>query len=405
MVRVKKTTWVTPTTYGSVFTSISETKELKRVFLDNEATDLLCSNQVQFILDKLRLKGIVIDDFMSIQQQFIHEKTQCHQLSDEKNWELFSLFPLQFSMQIINYCNARCDFCYANAQQAIKKKKMDLEFVRTQKDYAAEHGCKCGISGGEPLLHPQIYEILSYRQDEVFDTLITNLTAPFDLNKLIETNVDLIQVSVHGYDTNHDKIIRIPGAYRLIMDRIQRLISHIPMATNTVITPQNIKSIPDLIDDLHKIQNKYDQPFSYIRFVPVVPSGAGLNSYKEDNAFFDETERLLIDLEKTYTDMNFEIPLIHANPYEYKRINDRWLCPAGSTVAVVRLDGHLIPCNQFLDTAIASKEDLFHRSFQNIWMSDALFSHLRKGIQATKKRTCAECMYLIMKQRDQIIYD
>ena len=150
---------------------------------------------------------------------------------------------------------------------------MDKETIYTLKDYAALHGIKFGVSGGEPLLHPDIYDILSYKKNLVYDTLITNLTANFDYQKLIQTKVDLIQVSIHGYGKTHDNILGIKDAYKTVRKQIIELNNYITFGTNTVITPTNIDSMEKLIQDFNNIQKETNKKFSYIRFVPVIPSG------------------------------------------------------------------------------------------------------------------------------------
>jgi radical SAM protein with 4Fe4S-binding SPASM domain len=402
MVQLGSRIWLTPTTYGSVFTHISQNQHLRRVYLDNEATTYLCSSDFRRIIDQVIEKGIPVKDFFKFQDNFCNEKKACMQIAEENKWSLFSFTPLQFSVQTVNYCNARCDFCYANAPNAKETKSMSISLIHKLKDYAAEHGVKFGVSGGEPLLHPHIFDILSYRHNEVFDTLITNLTPDINLDKLIETKVDLIQISIHGYDTIHDQIINIKDAYKMIQKKMNYLLPHVHLATNTVITPKNIRSISQVVEDLHRMQTHHQKPLTYIRFVPVVPSGTGLHKYGIKENFFTDVEHLLRKLEEKHSDMSFEIPMIHANPYEYKQVQNRWICPAGSTVAVIRLDGHIVPCNQFLDTTLVSKETLSDSSFESIWRKDALFSKLRKGIASTTKRTCNECMYLIMKEQDRV---
>ena len=404
MVRLALNTWLIPTTYGAVFTHISHHHNLTRIYLDKEATDLLCTSEYQEVMEQVNKKNISINDFSQFQHQFCKEKKTCMKLANKQNWALFSLNPLQYSVQTVNYCNAHCDFCYANAPNTHKAQTMPLSLVYRLKDYAATFGVKFGVSGGEPLLHPHIFDILSYREHEVFDTLITNLTADIDLDKLIQTNVDLIQISLHGYDTIHDQSIKIMDAYKTIIERMNYLLPHVHLATNTVITESNIDSIPDLVNHLHSIQKDHHKPLTYIRFVPVVPSGTGVQTYEVKEPFFDDVEHLLRGLEKNYSDMTFEIPMIYANPYEYKQKDDRWICPAGSTVAVVRVDGRIVPCNQFIDTSFVSQQNLTESSFDHIWRNDPLFSTLRKGIVATSKRSCAECMYLIKKD-DESLFD
>jgi radical SAM protein with 4Fe4S-binding SPASM domain len=401
MVKINDNTWVSPTTYGLVFSNIDKKQQLRRVYLDNEASFSLNSNNSEDIINLIESKGINIAGLKHHIDKIEKEKRQCDELSKKNYWNLFSLYPLQYSVQTLNYCNAKCDFCYANVPNTKDRKILDLSTIYKLKDYAAVNGVKFGVSGGEPLLHPQIYEILKYRCDEVYDTLITNLTPKYDFEDLLKTKVDLIQVSIHGYKSIHDNTIGIKNAYNLIFTRMKSLLQNVNLATNTVITPSNIESINSMVEDLSNLQKKQERNLTYVRFVPVVPSGTGLEKYGIKESFLDSVRGLLISLQRKYKEINFEIPMLHSNPYEYFIKDNKWICPAGSTVAVIRIDGHVIPCNQFLDTSVCSLNTIFDKNFQEIWLNDPLFSDMRKGIASNHEMSCSECRYLLMRQYDK----
>jgi radical SAM protein with 4Fe4S-binding SPASM domain len=397
MVKINDDTWITPTTYGLVFSNIDKKQQLKRIYLDNEASFSLYNNNSEDVINLIESKGISTTGLKQRLDKIKEEKKQCDDLSKKNCWNLFSLYPLQYSIQTLNYCNASCDFCYANIPNTKDRKIMDLSIIKKLKDYAALNGVKFGVSGGEPLFHPQIYEILSYRCDEVFDTLITNLTPKFDYDTLIKTKVDLIQVSIHGYDNIHNNTIGIKNAYNLIFNRMKALLQNVNVATNTVITPLNIESIQSLVEDLSNLQQKQKRNLTYVRFVPVVPSGTGIEKYDVKESFINKVRDLLIKIQNEYKEINFEIPMLHSNPYEYFFKDKKWICPAGSTVAVIRIDGHIIPCNQFLDTSVCSINTIFDKNFKEIWLNDPLFSDMRKGITSNHEISCSECRYLLMR--------
>jgi radical SAM protein with 4Fe4S-binding SPASM domain len=395
--------WATPTSYGLVITRIDAQRNLHRVYLDNKAVSVIIDGGSEDLKKSLESRGINYIELRSRFNRIIKDTVECNRLIKKNNWLLFSLYPLQISVQTVNYCNAKCDFCYANVPSTSKRKAIEIDKIYDLKDYAALNGVKFGISGGEPLLHPLIYDILNYKNDKVFDTLITNLTSDFDTNHLIDTKVDLIQVSLHGYGKHHDTILGIKGAYDKIKNRIIELMSNVNMATNTVITPGNIHTIETMVKELNSIQENLGKKFSYVRFVPVLPSGTGYEKYSTNNTFMDDVKSLLIKLIGKYVNLEFEVPMLHSNPYEYFYDGNRWVCPAGSTVAVVRIDGRVIPCNQFLDTNVCSKMSIDQKSLHEIWLTDPLLSKMRRGIPGTPDKTsCTECRYLIMKEADQL---
>lgn len=395
--------WFTPTSYGLVITKIDSQRNLQRIYLDKEAASELINGESEKIYKSLASKGITHNELHSNLDTISRDLTECDKLVSRNNWRLFSLYPLQFSVQTVNYCNAKCDFCYANTPNTLERKTMELDRLYALKDYATLHGTKFGVSGGEPLLHPHIYDILNYRNDEVFDTLITNLTPNFDFNRLVQTEVDLVQVSIHGHGKIHDEILGVNSAYDKVRNRIIELMKDINIGTNTVITPKNIHTIETLVYDFDTIQKTVGKKFTYVRFVPVLPSGTGYDKYATNTDFVEDVKTLLTKLMKKYEDLEFEVPILHSNPYEYFYDGNRWVCPAGSTVAVVRIDGRVTPCNQFLDTAVCSTTSIDQKNFHKIWIEDPVLSKMRRGIPSDSGNvSCKECRYLIMKDKNQL---
>ena len=412
---VAATPTITPTSYGAVISQVGSDRRLLRVYLNKDAVIGLTGHKgdsYKSIMKVLAAKGINIDSLTTpidptLQHDFpLHDIDMCDQLVQKNGWLLFSLYPLQISIQTVNYCNAKCDFCYGAApsiESMADKSAIAPEKVYALKDYAAPRGVKIGLSGGEPTLHPKIYELLEYRNEEIFDTLITNLTPHLDLKRLIATGVDLIQVSMHGYGAFHDKTIGISGAYRKVKGRIFELIPELNMATNTVVTPDNMSTIEALVNDLNGIQEETGRTFSYVRFVPVLPSGTGYHRYTVKMEFMDTFKMLLTKLMGEYSDLEFEVPMLHPNPYEYFCEHGRCVCPAGATVCAVKVDGRVVPCNQFMATDVCTESGIDQKSFDDIWVNDPLLSKMRKGrpyepSEDTDKTTWSECAYLYMKE-------
>ncbi len=391
--------WLIPTTFGAVLNFIRDNQKLERIYLNNEAVHSLLDGDIS-TFNKLQEYGLPPIDLEKAKESLVSSKTVCTELAANNFWKLFSLHPLQMSIQVTSLCNAKCDFCYANCPSNPAPISLDFNAIMQVKNYAAENGVKLGISGGEPLLHPDIFKILEYREDEVHDTLITNLISDFDIERLASTHVDQVQASVHGPGEVHDSIVRVPNAYQRAMSNIARLLEDLNVATNTVITPWNIDDIPALVHDFSKLQENTGCRFTYCRFVAVLPSGAGLGHYSLAEEFTEDVKTLLLRLKNDFREINFEFPMLTPSPYEYFEKDGKYLCPAGSTVAVVRADGRVSPCNQFVDSSIFSERTIHDASFHDIWLSDPVLSNLRRG-RPFKTTSCTECAYLTLLHSEQ----
>ncbi|MBS3778575.1 MAG: SPASM domain-containing protein, partial [Candidatus Thermoplasmatota archaeon] len=125
--------------------------------------------------------------------------------------------------------------------------------------------------------------------------------------------------------------------------------------------------------------------------------------YKTSIQFIERVKELLSRMKKTFPHQHFEVPLIASNPYEYIQEKNFWMCPAGATVGVVDIDGHIVPCNQFIDTSIKSCSTIHTDRFQKIWMNDNMLSRFRYKLdQESAVTTCDECKYLVLKNGKEI---
>ena len=105
--------------------------------------------------------------------------------------------PIQAHIVPMRKCNLACTYCneFDDVSQPVPTEEM-LRRV----DKLAELGTTIvTISGGEPLLHPELEEIVRrIRSHGMLATLITNgyLMAPVRIKKLNEAGLDYVQISI-----------------------------------------------------------------------------------------------------------------------------------------------------------------------------------------------------------------
>lgn len=107
------------------------------------------------------------------------------------------------------------------------------------------------ITGGDPLLHRNIWDILQLLKDR--DIPFTILGNPFHLTdevcrKLRALGCEKYQLSIDGMRDTHDAI-RKPGSFDATLAKIPLLKRHgIRVAVMTTVSGTNIDEIPDIID-------------------------------------------------------------------------------------------------------------------------------------------------------------
>ena len=119
-------------------------------------------------------------------------------------------------------CNLRCYFCYF-ADRIASAEHPEHQFMSLEK---AKGICKTlvevygnnsiDIEGGEPTIYPHIYELLEYCNEiGLKPTLITNaitLSNRDICNRLKQSNVFDLLISIHGIGEVYDRIVGVPGA-------------------------------------------------------------------------------------------------------------------------------------------------------------------------------------------------
>lgn len=118
-------------------------------------------------------------------------------------------------LEIISSCNQKCIYCY-NSDIISKQDFLSIDLIKKLIEESKIMGITaCTISGGEPLLHPNFVEILSFiSESELHTTIISNLTL---LNKSIAAKLSLynpdIQITLDSGDALIHNESRGKGTY------------------------------------------------------------------------------------------------------------------------------------------------------------------------------------------------
>lgn len=116
-------------------------------------------------------------------------------------------FPIHLDIETTNVCNLRCPFCATTFKNwgPYKRGFLDLSLFERIIDEGADNGlCSVKLSlRGEPLLHPDIAEMVAYAKkrdiiDIYFNTNGMLLTEEIS-KELIDAGLDIISVSFEGY--------------------------------------------------------------------------------------------------------------------------------------------------------------------------------------------------------------
>lgn len=177
---------------------------------------------------------------------------------------LRSEFPSQILADITEVCNLGCIHCPHpdfKKSEHYAARYLDPELNAKMVDEVKTHGQ--GItqyiryaSNGEPLVHPHGYDMIDYaaRNSGVYVTLTTNGTIMNErrTQRLIESNVHMIDISIDAYNPETYAKIRVGGDLNVTRSNVLKLIAWIKesnASTRVVVSfveqPQNLHETRD----------------------------------------------------------------------------------------------------------------------------------------------------------------
>lgn len=203
---------------------------------------------------------------------------------------------------LIRRCNLTCKHCYSISADTDFPNELSTEQVFGVMDDLKQFGVPVLIlSGGEPLLRPDIFDIAHRAKDMRFYTaLSTNGTLIDDSNieKTADVGFDYLGISIDGIRETHDKFRRKEGAFDASLAALRRCHDlGIKVGLRFTMTQDNAAELPQLLQlmDDEGIDKFY---FSHLNY-----AGRGNKNRKDDTHF--KTTRWAMDLlfERTMEDV------------------------------------------------------------------------------------------------------
>lgn len=314
---------------------------------------------------------------------------------------------------LIRRCNLACKHCYSVSADHNFPGELSTQQALSVLNDLHNFGVKVLIlSGGEPLLRPDIFDIAARARDLGFYTALSTNGTLIDeslADRIAEMNFDYVGISLDGIGEVHDRFRRVAGAYDKALTALRHLKArNVKTGLRFTITDDNAHHFPAVLDLMREeaIDKFYLSHLNY--------GGRGNRNRKDDvvhqrarAAVIELFERAWQDIEAGhYTDYvtgNNDADAVLLWQWVKKRWPDKaerlfamleaWGGNAAG-VGIANIDnlGNVHPDTFWWGYTLGNVKE---RPFSEIWQdeSDPLLRGLRQRPRPLKGR-CAECRWL-----------
>lgn len=362
--------------------------------IDPKVSTLFCNNFC-FAHAKAMLDTVLPFPFTLWQPKLMAKDGMCEYYlklaysPEAKSTEHF--VPLVLSYNVTRECNMKCSHCYINATD--KKLKDELTTQETKALIDQIHQVSSPLlilSGGEPLLRPDIFELIEYGSKKGLKMGLGSNGYLIDdsvAKKLKDSGIATVSISLDSnIPAQHDEFRGVTGAWEKAVNACKVLRKNgVLVQVNTTLTHDNYNQI----DDIMTLAESIGVENFHLFFL--VPTGRGVKLTDISPQKYEEM------ITKTFAKVHkHRLNVRPSCAPQFMRIAQgmgvdmrQWIrgCIAGLHYCRIYANGEVTPC-PYLPIKLGNIKE---KSFKEIWTNAEIFKALRSP--DSLKGKCGVCEY------------
>ena len=315
--------------------------------------------------------------------------------------------PKWLAWEITGKCNMNCIHCRSSSSMGTAEGDFSLTEAKALIDEITSFAKPVVVlSGGEPLLRKDVFEIASYGTSKGLRMALATNGALVDdavCHRIKESGIRIVSLSLDGSTAQiHDDFRNQQGAFEATLRAAEFFRKHeIEFLINSSFTKRNQEDIPNV----YRLAKEIGAVAWYMFMI--VPMGRGEDLMAEliSKEDYDEILKWHFEMELQEKEMLVRptcAPHYYriiqeeakAKELDFKRRNLKFGtggakgCIAAQSIAFIGSRGEVQPCSYFPQAAGNVKE----QSFREIWENSKLFQDIRSF--KDYKGRCGSCEYL-----------
>lgn len=295
-------------------------------------------------------------------------------------------------------CNAKCKHCGSNAlikkyDDELTTKQVKKIFYDISKDFLPGE-ILINITGGEPLVRKDIFEISKYLKKELgfHIGMTTNgiLLNNVNIQKLKDAGLETISISIDGVGKTHDKFRGVEGSYNKIIDNIKELVKANFLSEIQVTTVFNKNNIDEL-DELYNVMLELGIQSWRLVSIDEIGRACDNNNLLLDG---DDLKKILNFIKKNKNKSKMEIlygcPSFLGTEYEKEVRGQYFNCRTGINVASILYNGDLFVCPNVPRRKELIQGNALKDNFKEVWENKY---KIFRNKDRTSNKECSKCEY------------
>lgn len=282
--------------------------------------------------------------------------------------------PLAVHLEVVAACNLTCTHCFAGILPR-REKPLTLPEMETLFASMAKMGSfRLGLTGGEPLLRKDIFDIIDLACDHGLHACITTnglllteeIAREFAKRKLVWLNV-----SLEGATAQTNDLVRGKGTFDRVLEQLKMLSKHARFTLAFTIMKTNADEVKACAELAHRVGA------STAVFRPLYPAGTANRHLAELMPSFEQYNAALADLiedaGEDYRVIDPFSPHLRSETQAITRSN--YGCGAGNSVCSISVSGDVNPCS-FLGSSFVAA-NIREEALETIWHESQTFRNMR----------------------------
>ncbi len=299
------------------------------------------------------------------------------------------------SWGVTSACPLNCPHCYRDSRTRPSPDELSLEeCLKVVDEIARVRPRLLILSGGEPLLRPDLDEIVRYASSRRLRVAVATSLAvatPQLIKRLVDAGLRLVAVSLDGAKPEtHDRFRGVPGLFKRVVEYIRVLVDlDVTVQVNFTLTRENIGEVHQAARLAEKLGAKF---MHVLHFLPV---GRGRENFKRLAVSVREALDVIFSLLEHEWSIVIKPTCIPqfwplaktSRPEIYQRLATVYApgCIAGTRYVYISPRGDVQPC-PYVDLVLGNLRSC---SMEEVMRSNLVAKLTRRELEGS----CGKCQY------------